>query len=209
MLQRRLLITGCVLLALLGLPREGKAGIVEVIIEMSGPQMLGFHFDCRLVLMTGKWDSCGASLPIAAQAGSTVKTWLSVGGGFYFATGADVGGNVHDKGEAYMVTLDPVFEIQSVDKKHGFELYHGVIGLSHNFLWGDAFDSFSNTALLFRPVGIVFPLGSSQKYGLDFAYNLRLYPVGFTPEDFGRPPDGSTGGAEVTHGFAFNFRKYF
>lgn len=207
MSQRRLLIGVFSIAVLLAFPRPGSAGLGELILEMSGPQMVGFHFDCRL-LLTGEWDSCGVSVPLRTQAKSTVKTWLSVGGGIYFATGADVGGNTHNKGEAYMVTLDPVFEIQSIDKKHGIELYHGVIGLSYNFLWGDDFDTFRNAALLFRPVGIVFPLGSDQRFGLDFAYNLRLYPVGFTPEDFGRPPNGSTGGAEVTHGISFNIRRY-
>ena len=48
MLQRRLFLIVCVLTAVFVLPREGRAGIVEVIIEMSGPQFVGGGLECRV-----------------------------------------------------------------------------------------------------------------------------------------------------------------
>jgi hypothetical protein len=82
-----------------------------------------------------------------------------------------------------------------------------VLGVSYNLLHGDAFPTFSNAALKLRPAGIVIPF--STNWGVDFSYNLRLYPRGFTPEDFGKVslPDAEPGRGEAVHSFVIGFRR--
>lgn len=58
MFQRRLLVAGFILIALLALPRVGTAGLVDVILEMSGPRMIGISGDLR-ILPNGCLDSIG------------------------------------------------------------------------------------------------------------------------------------------------------
>jgi hypothetical protein len=214
MLQRRLLLTGSVLLALLGLPRDGNAGIVEVIIEMSGPKMYGVGFDCRLDF-TGQWQSCKASTLTAGVLGPVVgdrsKTnfWLSLGGGYYWSADKTINGQDYDRFEVKMVTFDPMIELQSAAWDSyadlPFQLYHGLIGVTYNVLFGENFETFSNVGFKLRPIGIVIPI--KGRFAFDFSYDLRLYPKGFTATDFGRiplAPEGS--GAEAVQSLVFGLR---
>jgi hypothetical protein len=214
MLQRRLLLTGCIMIVLLGLPREGTAGIVEVILEMSGPKMYGLSFDCRLDF-TGTWQSCKASVPARTvgpliEDRSNGKFWLSLGGGYYWSADKTVNGQDYDRFEVKMVTFDPMVEFASKSWNVGyaqlpFQLYHGLLGVSYNVLFGENFDTFSNVGFKLRPIGIVIPV--TGRIAFDFSYDLRLYPKGFTAEDFGNiplAPEGS--GAETVQSLVFGLR---
>jgi hypothetical protein len=219
MSQRRFLTIAGALAMLFSCPRDGSAGIIEIIAEMSGPKMLGFGADCRLDLTTGTWQSCKAS-PLQATAEAFVKDreaakmWLSLAGGFYWSADKTVNGQDYESGEVKMITFDPMLEIESKSWAVPYsalrlQLYHGVVGASYNLLFGYGVpDSFSNLGLKWRPIGIVVPIAG--KVGFDFSYDVRLYSRRFTAEDFGRValvPEGS--GWEVVHAFVFGGRYGF
>jgi hypothetical protein len=214
MLQSRLFLIGCVLVALLGLPREGNAGIVEVIIEMSGPKMYGFSVDCRLDFQ-GTWQSCKTSVATKDAVAPLVQDrrgpfWLSLGGGYYWSADKTVNGQDYDRFEVKMVTFDPMIEFASKSWPVGYaqlpvQVYHGLIGLSYNVLFGESFPTFSNVGLKLRPFGIVIPV--KGRFAFDFSYDIRLYPTGFTAEDFGHIPLAPEGpGAEAVQSLVFGVR---
>jgi hypothetical protein len=182
MKQRRLWTGACALAMLLLLPRSSSAGILEIIAEMSGPQMLGFPFECRLGLSKesgASFEFCHWFAPLVGP-GPEKKLWLTLEGGPYFATGAGKTGDLYETGDVYMLTFDPMIERVSFgDVKKG--IYHGA-GLTTNFLVGHKFRRFGNVGFKFRPVGFVIPTGGTTS--LDFSFHLRFYPSRFTAEDF-------------------------
>ena len=211
MSQRRLWTGAFVIAALLIFPRVGSAGIGEIIMEMSGPRMLGFGLECRLTF-AGAWESCKVSSPttalLFAENQPDVKMWLSVGGGFYFTLDKTVNGQHYGTGEVKMWSFDPILEIESKSwPREGLkpQIYHGVMGVSYNVFYGD-FPTFSNVALKLRPVGVVIPL--SRNWGVDVSYNLRLYPRAFTAEDFGKVPiPGAQPSKETVNSIVVGFRR--
>jgi hypothetical protein len=188
---------------LLILPRAASAGIIEIIAEMSGPQMIGYFVECRL-LPSGTWDSCKFPHPLYMRTPPSRKYWISIGGGLYTSTTRDVGGVERGWFDDFMLTFEPILEFES--KTTPVQLYHGVIGFSYNLLAGKGYSPFANAALKFRPIGIVIPL--RENLGLDLSYDLRLYPRGFTPEDFGRTPvTPSVSESEWVHAISIGFRR--
>jgi hypothetical protein len=211
MSQRRLWTGACVLAALLVFPRAGDAGIGEIILEMSGPRMIGFGLECRLTF-SGSWESCKVAAPaplIFAENQPDVKMWLSVGGKFFFSVDKTVNGQHYDTGEVKMWSFDPMLEFESkawpVNHSNlDLQIYHGVMGVSYNVFYGD-FPTFSNVALKLRPAGIVIPF--SRNWGVDLSYDIRLYPRGVTAEDFGKVPlPDAEPSREAVHSFVLGFR---
>jgi hypothetical protein len=215
MSQGRLWICASVFAASLAYPITASAGIGEIILQMSGPRMLGVGLECRMVF-SGTREPCKVSSPATAvffaENQPDVKMWLSLGGGFYWSLNKTVDGQDYDTGEVKMWSFDPMLEIESKawpieNKNLKLQIYHGVLGVSYNLLHGDAFPTFSNAALRLRPAGIVIPF--STNWGVDFSYNVRLYPRGFTPEDFGKValPDTEPNRGEAVHSFVIGFRR--
>lgn len=216
MSQRRFGIAVFVLAALLAVPRTGSAGIGEVILELSGPRMFGVGLECRLTF-SGTWESCKVSAPttalLFAENQPDAKMWLSLGGAFYWSLDKTVNGQHYETGEVKMWSLDPMLEFESKswpvqNKNLRLQIYHGVLGLSYNLLHGDKFPTFSNAALRIRPAGIVIPF--SRNWGVDFSYNIRLYPRAFTAEDFGKVPVPGAepvAGTEAVQSFVIGFRR--
>ena len=222
----RLWTAACVFVLLLGFPRTGSAGFWDVIIEMSGPKMYGVSADCRLTL-NGTWDSCKGSGPVPLLKAFTEervsKVWLSFDGGYYWSADATVNEQHYRRGEVKMFLFDPMLEFESKSWKTKecpkgsptdcerlrLQIYHGVIGMSYNILFGADFATFSNVGLKLRPFGIAVPVRKWKRLDIagDFSYDLRLYPQGFTAEDFGHQPlrpEGS--GAEAVHAVVFGAR---
>jgi hypothetical protein len=214
MSPRRLGIVAIAFFALMALPRPSNAGIAEVIWGMSGPQMIGFLSECRVTL-SGTGSSAvqdcaifpGKKLrqPARDRTNSETSVWLSLEGGYYVSTGKDQESGAFEFRDAHMLTFDPMLEIRSVgDSTRRVTVYHGVMGISYNFLWGRHFRRFANAAVKLRPLGVAIPLG--ERKSLDFAYNLRLYPNGFAAEEFGHDPlPTRTNTAEGVHGFTISF----
>ena len=215
MSQRRFGIGVLVLAALLAVPRTGSAGIGEVILELSGPKMFGVGLECRL-LLSGTWESCKVSAPTGAlffaENQPDSRIWLALGGMFYWSLDSDVNGQHYDTGEVKMWSLDPMLEIQSKvwgndTSKLRPQIYHGILGVSYNLLHGENFPTFSNVALKLRPFGIVVPF--SDSWGIDFSYNIRLYPNAFEAEDFGKvtvPGFEPGAGTEAVQSFVVGLR---
>jgi hypothetical protein len=203
MSQHRLLTVVCVFAALLAFPKEGKAaaGIIEIIIEMSGPQMLGFLVECRVPLdgTLDQWTVVGKK--VAGQdAPPPRKLRFALEGGVYVSTGHDVDGLDYEFGKTYMLAFDPMLEIETVTRPR-FAMYHGVMGASYNFLFGEGFRKFANVGFKLRPIGVVIA------NRVDLSYNLRLYPNGFTADQFGMLPlVPESGGPEAVHGIVIGYR---
>jgi len=201
MSQRRLWTISCILAGVLVFPRDGRAGIIEIIIEMSGPQMFGFLVECR-VPIDGTLDQCTVvGKKVAGQAAPPPrKLWFSMEGGVYVSTGHDVDGLDYEFGKTYMLAFDPMMEVQTVTRQN-FSMYHGVMGVSYNFLFGEGFRKFTNVAFKLRPIGVI--IGNR----VNISYNLRLYPSGFTADQFGQlPPSPETTKPETVHGFSVGYR---
>jgi len=207
MSKHRLFLAASVVLAVLAFPRLGSAGIGELIIEMSGPQMYGFLADCRIAI-SGTFEQCKAvSVPFAGPGiSSATRVWLSFEGGFYISTAAKGFGH----GNVRMLAFDPMLEIQTISKPR-FAMYHGVMGASFNYLAvgentaGVNVPNFANAAFKLRPIGVVFPVGG--RWRLEVEYNFRLYPNRFRPEQFGKAPDpAQKTTSEVVHGIVVGLR---
>jgi hypothetical protein len=212
MSQRRLWIGACVLAALLVFPRTGDAGIGEIILEMSGPRMIGFGLECRLTF-SGSWESCKVATPtplLFAENQPDVRMWLSVGGKFFFSVDKTINGQHYETGEVKMWSFDPMLEFESkawpVDHSNlDLQLYHGVLGVSYNVFHGADFPTFSNVALKLRPAGIVIPF--SRNWAVDVSYDIRLYPRAVTAEDFGKVPlPDAEPSREAVHSIGVGFR---
>jgi hypothetical protein len=191
------LMTAFFFIALLGLPRDGRAGIVEVILEMSGPQFVGGGLECKFTLL-GTLEECYAIVPGVSREreGAKRRVRLSLEGMGYFSTGKNSEGTDYEFGRIWMLAFDPMLEFVSRERGN-VTVYHGFMGVSYNLFIGKGFDPFSNVALKLRPIGVRFK---------DFAveYNIRFYSNRFTPDEFGQPALPTTNGmAEAVHSFSF------
>src|SRR5262245_44245158 len=204
MSKRGLLIGTCMVTIVLAFPRTGSAGLADFILEMSGPQMVGLLAQCRIAV-GGAFEDCRAApgMRIAGQGGQS-RVHLTLEGGPYFSTGKNEGGQNYVFFKIGMLAFDPMLEVESVSRP-GFSMYHGVLGVSYNFLFGSGVDAFTNVAFKLRPIGIAFPVGRGWK--LEVEYNLRLYPNGFTADEFGKTPvvPASTT-TEAVNSFSFGLR---
>ena len=181
-MKRRLWIGVCVFAALLAFPRTGSAGIGEVILELSGPTMIGAGVECKFFI-TGDLDQCYVAVglkakgsPPASIQGSRIR--LSLETGAYLSTGNNNNGVDYEFGRIWMLGFDPMLEFISFDCG-GLSTYHGVMGLTYNLFLGPDFDKFSNVGFKLRPIGV-------RVRRVNFEYNIRFYPNQFTPEDFGK-----------------------
>jgi hypothetical protein len=183
----------------LSTPRTGSGGIGEWIWEMSGPSMFGVGLECKYTL-NGKLDLEHCYLvgaPIArGTPPDTRRLRLSLESGIYFSLGKNASGQDYEFGKTWMATFDPMLEVVS-HECGGLAIYHGILGVSYNFLAGVDMDSFINVALKLRPIGFQF-----GRY--NFEYNMRVYPNGFTADEFGKlPVVTSDNRPETVHGFSF------
>lgn len=208
---------GFVLVALLTFPLTARANIFDFIWEMSGPQMIGVTFHCeydpqfnrqsaqdyRAKSPTEKFtrSDCrffdervvGNSMPR-----STRRFWLSFDTTFYTSTGKDSDTLEYDAFETQMLAIEPILEVRSHPWKK-IQFHHGIVGLSYDVLFGSNFDTFDKAGIKFRPVGVT--IGR-----FNVAYNLRLYPNGFTTDEFGPARiDNLNRKHEYLHGFSIGY----
>jgi hypothetical protein len=225
-MSRRFLGTlGLALLALLAFPSAGHASIWDFIWSMSGPQMQGLVLHCEL-----DWEgNAGKFGETKDQNGNVIKnarawtltecrfidkrfvgylapradrrTWLTLDTIGYVSTGK----NSEDEGIQFdfsawqnqMLAFEPLLEIRGPSFFGGdLVLHHGLIGATYNVLFGD-FPTFDKLGFKFRPVGVTI------KRRFNTAFQIRLYPNGFTEDEFGFGPPlpDQDRGAELTYGF--------
>jgi hypothetical protein len=190
--------------------RSYADGIIDLIWEMSGPQLVGYLSQCRIAL-DGTPEFCNVfGKKVSGQgARSTTRIWLSLEGGPYLSTGKNAEGVTGSNYEAWkvaMLAFDPVLEFESVRKTNGFSLYHGLAGVSVNLLFGSGFDAFTNGALKVKPIGAAIPIGDHWRFTIEGT--LRFYPSGFSADQFGKTPATlQLNRPEVVKGLAFGLRK--
>jgi hypothetical protein len=188
---------GIALLALLAFPRTGSADLIDFIWEMSGPQMIGARLlHCEYDLPDGD-PRC----QFLGHEGQRHQVWrLTLDANAYTSTGKSSGTHHYGWGRNGMVAVEPMLEARSCcTDEGGFSVHHGV-GLSYNFLFGQHFSRFNKLGVKITPIGITFKKFSA-------AYNVRVYPHGFTADEFGFGPRlfDLSRGRETLHGFSVDY----
>jgi hypothetical protein len=190
------------LVVLLGMARPSSAGLIDFIMEFSGPSMLGLlPLHCRIDSTS---DTPECRLSEWRMSGTTPDRnwWLQLEGGYYGSTRLHTS---HSYGafEVNMLSFDPVIESEWRPFGDGIRLHHGI-GLSYNFFFGDDFKRFDRLGTKIRWISV--DIG-----WVNVAYNMRIYPNQFTSGDFGKlPPDTSTDPAkkEIVHGFVIGLHIF-
>jgi hypothetical protein len=198
-MRRRLWIGAFVFVGLLAFPRTGSAGIGEIILELSGPTMVGGGLECKFFI-TGHLDQCYVAgfrrkgKPPASIADSRIR--LSLETAAYVSTGNNNGDVDYEFGKIWMLAFDPMVEFISFDCG-ALSTYHGVMGLTYNLFLGPDFDKFSNVGFKLRPIGV-------RVRRVNFEYNIRIYPNRFTPDQFGKvdPSPIANTKSEAVHSFS-------
>lgn len=198
-----------VTLAILAFPRTSHAGIIDVILEMSGPQLLGFGLQCDIALDDGATPQCMLfGKRLGWETRRSERVWVDLLAAAYFSTGRDnedKENNVQhhfSAGRARMIGFDPMVSTRlNPSSSSSHRLYSGI-GVSLNRFFGPDIEAFNNWAIKLRPLGWDWDRGFAfwgQTWKLDAAYNLRLYPNGFDATENGGL--SSTSELEVVHGF--------
>jgi hypothetical protein len=194
---RRFVAVGALLLAVLGTPRTSEAGLFDFIWEMSGPQMAGAGYGCHFSpppkivkkgCRLGGVAGYSALIETEGQRAAKQKVdrlFLALNGAYYFSTGKDSTDPVTGEKVDYkffhehMLAVSPALVFQSV-KFRELTVYHSA-GVSYNFLFGQDFRRFDKFAFTITPIDVAVGRVSA-------GFTLRLYPNGFTQDEFGFGP---------------------
>jgi len=201
MMGRRIAVVGTLLIALLGAPRPSEAGLLEIIWEMSGPQMLGAAFGCLYSVSTKKFEQCRigenpTTQYISKEADPTKRKGPFIGfsAGIYGSTSEDSPTQKFKWWEIGMVELGTGLSFRSYEtggpNNDDVRVHHGF-GVVYERLFGRGIEGFNNGAI--RPFNkfafTVTPIDITLKK-VAVGIKLRLYPEGFTDDQFkaGLPP---------------------
>ena len=191
MLRRRLAICLAVICATLVFPQHARAGLGDIIWEMTGPQMVGAIIRCRIPFGGGA-RQCGVQLVApdpklaAAQGTEAERVWVAVEGGPYVSTGKNAEDTDYKFGRIWMFAFEPMLEFRyDGDISRAYEknsrvgaVYGGFGPMVNRFLVKGPAESFTKYGIKLRPIAIAYN-------GWAIEYNIRLYPDGFTPDQFG------------------------
>lgn len=175
--------------------RTTEAGLADFIWGLSGPQLIGLGFGCRWEFGTPpKREVCevGGSAPVKFSANAEeTKHFFSIGGMVFRSTGRDSENQTerYSPGDVYMIAFEPSV---SVRKRYPgvHNIYHGV-GPTINYLFGhrrdypdvngdpQKFDGFWKGG-----VKVTMAEKVLAKQHLAVGVNVRLYPRGFTDDEF-------------------------
>jgi len=179
---RRLAVMGTLVVALLGAPRPSDAGLIEIIWEMSGPQMIGLSYACMYGVESRGLEQCRIGQFISRDLKQGGKgPFLVLGGGIFGSTGKDSATQHYDWGEVWMVALDAGVAVRSytcagADGRDEVQVHHGV-GVTYNRLFGHDFRPFDKFAITITPIDIAVKR-------VAVGIKLRMYPNGFTDDEF-------------------------
>lgn len=176
----RMAMAGFVLAAVVAFPRSASASIIDFIWEMSGPQMVGLIFYCEFDPSTKQLECRAFDKRVYGNARPRAerRLWLNIPGAGYISTGKDSDDREYDFGKAQLFSFEPALEVRSITRRLGV-MHHGIIGLSYFFLTGSGFEHFDKVGLKFVPIGFTF------RNGVNLALSLRVFPNGFTADEFG------------------------
>jgi hypothetical protein len=189
-------------------PQAASAGmgeIIDIIVGLTGPQMIGVPIKCELNLRTQTTTCYAAGIRIPRRERKvdddfwqSRQFWASLGGGVYFSTGKNSEMREFDAFCVRMLALEPTLNYRSVGPTTGgFALEHGA-GPSLFHFSGSDFDSFVKGGIKVTPAALTW----RRKLIVHVAYNVRIFPKAFTSEDFGSTSSTHTG-RELAHGFTF------
>lgn len=221
MRRLRMGTTGFAVALFLMVPRAASAGmgeIIDIIVGLTGPQMVGAPIACEFGLGESRGRACYVAgfrfPPPTLSAKQTVRSvddafwtgrnfWVSVGGGVYGSTPKDSGMRDFELARVWMLAFEPTLNYRTVTSGK-FVLEHGA-GPSVLSLFGKGFDSFVKGGIKVTPVAATWRDVGGGRLLVAVAYNLRIFPEAFTSQDFG----GTTtthSGREIAHGFTFGVR---
>jgi hypothetical protein len=207
MVRKYLRIPVLVWFAVLAFPNVSHANIIDWIWSMSGPQMVGVVLHCEYDIQNDKSECRFSDYRFVGKldARQVRRFWLSIDTGVYTGTGKDSDGHSFRPFKDNMLAFEPMFEIRSYTSRDSkVDWSHGLIGISWDLLKGARYDAFDKFGIKFRPVGVTIHQG---EHSWTASYTLRVYPNGFTSDEFGIGPPvvNPNREAEVLHGFTFGF----
>jgi hypothetical protein len=162
--------------------------------------MVGVIIRCRIPL-NGATKQCHVKLSAREKAAreaasgnrETEPVWLALEGGAYVSTGHNAGGIDYKFGRIGMFAFEPMLEfryagdivaaqVNPAPKTEGKGAVYGGVGpMINSFIVRGSTPAFAKYGVKFRPIAIAFA-------GWGVEYNIRLYPDGFTPDQFGFGP---------------------
>jgi hypothetical protein len=219
MLRQRLGFGAVVFFVAIMWPRASSADMLDVLWQMSGPQLISvvpFEYRVPLPNVEGRgliegifkskdksvtlWDLVPlhkrpAPGPLDISSSSATRTWFALDINGYASTSRDSdSGTVYDGWQVRMIAIEPRFDNVLFTSKW-LTLYTSS-GVSYDVLWGSGFSTFDKFALKVRPVGVmVFNT-------VDLGFNVRVYPNGFTSDEFSQTPQHYARASEVVYGFS-------
>ena len=175
---RRIAVVGSLLIALVGIPRPSEAGLLELIWEMSGPRMFGAGYSCMYSPRTHTWQQC-KTYPMVQEWDTTPKKgpFLVLGGAVFFSTGKDSKTQSYDWGEIWMLALEPGVAVRSYENPAKTLQLHHAVGISYDVLFGGDIRTFDKFAFTVTPIDVAYKR-------VAFGVKYRLYPNGFTDDEF-------------------------
>ena len=213
MRRLRLSTAGFVLAFVLVIPPAASAGsmgdLVDIIIGLTGPQMVGVPIACQLNIRS-KESACYISMvriPPDSLADETFwnnrRLWLSIGGGAYVSTGKNSEMKAFKFGDVWMLAFEPTVNYRLSPRSPGGDFAVEVgAGLSYFVLFGKDLKSSDNAGIKLTPVALTWRNVGNTQWDFGVAYNLRIFPNAFTAQQFSAVPVSSTHkGREFVHGF--------
>jgi len=188
---------GFVLVALLAFPRPGNAGLIDFILEMSGPEMFSWlSADCEFRVKNVKPECRLYDIRVKGDVGlvrAERNLWFIISAAVYTSTGGlTADSRKYNAFENHMISLDPALRFKA-PQAPGW-LRHGA-GFTYHHLWGESFDTFDKLGVKVEPFTI--PL-NKLRVPVRLVPTIRIFPAEFTHEQFGMP-DGNRK-REVTYG---------
>jgi hypothetical protein len=207
---------GLIALILVGGARTSEAGIGDLIWELSGPQMVGAGVACRFsfkgIFQYCEWAAGVAGLTFNAAPNENPRWFWTLGGAGYVSTGknsrykdnrscptaaACAGDEIdyHDF-DHRMLSFEPTLDyLVSGGMDAGLFL---TAGPTFHAVWNRDAPRFQKTGIKIAP--------ELRFKSVTFSYNLRFYPDGFGPDEFGKGVfAGGDRPSEWTQGFGVSF----
>jgi hypothetical protein len=216
-MRRRISLAGIVLAAVLASPQLASASIIDFIWEMSGPQMIGVPIYCDIDLRTDEKECRIGGIRLPSPKLTTVEKaareredyrafratrtfWLSMQGGVFASTTKDSDMSEFEAWKVQMLSWEPMLGYRSFSSaSERFVIDHGLAGVSYFILFGSDFKRFHNVGFKFTPIGVTYRW-------VNVSYNVRLFPSGFTSEQFNVDGSSTTHrGREILTGFSVGF----
>jgi hypothetical protein len=172
---------------------------MDMIYEMSGPQMWGLGLECELSFPGGRCRGFQKAISITGDRDVDNDVWLALDARGYFSTGKDQDTVKFGWFDTWMAGVDPMVAFGGYDVPVLGRVHHGIGG-SFNWLMGN-FAPFGNQALKVRFFRFEFP------GPLEFTYDLRLYGNGFEGDPLRPDHLRKIEASERVHAFTLTFGR--